>query len=541
MKKYIGFSVLLLAAISAGAQDSTGRQVKITSVFQPVLKEAAKMNFNASPAAVDTSTPRLQYNIPNQNLNFALQPGTLKPLALQVDTAGNWPNESYVKLGFGNLSTPFGQVGLSVGDGKTAGLNVYGQHVSSKGKLPYQDYSHTNIDLNAFFQSGGNQEWNARFGAVQDKHNRYGFDTATVVIPEDSLRVKLQTWSGRVSVHNINRTELGISYAPELRVDAFSDQNSNSESNTYINLPLQKTIGEEFAADLGVTTSLSRFKPDNKGDVSNNFITISPAVIYKASNLYLKAGIRPGWDNSSFKLFPNIMAEFSSTDERFSFQAGWSGNFRNSGYQYMAGVNPYILAPDSVYNSGIEERYAGFKGSAGDHFTYSVRAAYNKITNQPLFTNDTSAAGNAFMVINEPVLKVLNFGGELGFNIGEKFSLLTNLQFNQYKPEQNEKAWGLLPLEFRTNMRLQVMKDLYVTGDLFAFDGPWYMLKGGGKESLQGGMDLSGGVEYKVHNNVRLWAQFNNILNKEYQRWNQYPVYGFNFLGGVVISFAQNR
>ena len=392
-----------------------------------------------------------------------------------------------------------------------------------------------------FFQSGGNQEWNARFGAVQDKHNRYGFDTATVMIPEDSLRVKLQTWSGRVSVHNINRTELGISYAPELRVDVFNDQNSNSESNTYINLPLQKTIGEEFAADLGVTASLSRFKPDNKGDVSNNFITISPAVIYKASNLYLKAGIRPGWDNSSFKLFPNIMAEFSSTDERFSFQAGWTGNFRNSGYQYMAGVNPYILAPDSVYNSGIEERYAGFKGSAGDHFTYSVKAAYNKITNQPLFTNDTSAAGNAFMVINEPVMKVLNFGGELGFNIGEKFSLLTNLQFNQYKPEQNEKAWGLLPLEFRTNMRLQVMKDLYVTGDLFAFDGPWYMLKGGGKESLQGGMDLSGGVEYKVHNNVRLWAQFNNILNKEYQRWNQYPVYGFNFLGGVVISFAQNR
>ena len=38
-----------------------------------------------------------------------------------------------------------------------------------------------------------------------------------------------------------------------------------------------------------------------------------------------------------------------------------------------------------------------------------------------------------------------------------------------------------------------------------------------------------------------IWAQFNNILNKEYQRWNQYPVYGFNFVGGIRYSFAQKN
>jgi len=54
-------------------------------------------------------------------------------------------------------------------------------------------------------------------------------------------------------------------------------------------------------------------------------------------------------------------------------------------------------------------------------------------------------------------------------------------------------------------------------------------------------MDLSAGLEFKIINNLKLWAQFNNMLNKEYQRWNQYPVYGFNFLGGVVFSFAQKK
>jgi hypothetical protein len=542
MKYFVLLAGALVIWFVGMAQDTTGgKRVKITATFKPVLKEAAKVNFNASPAAVDTSTPRLKYNIPNQNLNFAFQPGTLKPLALQVDTLGAWPTESYVKVGYGSLNTPFGQAALSVGDGKSAGLNLYAKHVSSKGKIDYQDYTHTNFDLAAFLQPGNNMEWNARFGGSQDKFNKYGYQPKTLVFPEDSLAIKYQNWGGRVSFHNINRTELGISYAPEIKVDVFSDQASNSESNTYFNLPLDKTIGESFSASVAILGNLSSYKPDRKESQGNNYFSLAPSLSVKKSNAFLQAGIKPSWDNGKFKMFPNVMAEFNSTDNRFTFQLGWIGHLRNSGFRYVANYNPYIWAPDSVYNTSIEERYAGFKGSVGDHFTYSARAGYNKWNNQPLFTNDSAKGGKSFFVINEPEVKVLNFGGEIGFTIGEKFSLLSNLQFNQYKPKDNDKAWGLLPLEFKTSMRLQVMKDLYVTSDLYAFDGPWFRSYGNGPVKLDGGMDLSAGAEFKIVDNVKLWAQFNNIFNKEYQRWNQYPVYGFNFLGGVVFSFAQNR
>ena len=533
----IGFALL---GLSAGAQDTTGKKIKITSSFKPVLKEAAKINFNASPAVVDTSRPRLQYNIPNQNLNFAFQPGTLRPLALAVDTGGNWTNESYVKAGVGNYKTPFVQLGLSVGDGKAAGINLYGQHVSSKGKIQFQDYARTNAELNAFFKAG-NIEWNARLGGLQEHYNKYGFQPKTLTFPEDSINIKFQTWRGRIAFRNINRTDLGISYAPEIKIDAFSDQLSNSESTTYINLPLQKMVGKTFGVDVAVTANLSRYKPEKKADVSNNWFAISPSLLYKTANINIQAGLRPAWDNSKFKLFPNIIAEVATRDQRFSFQAGWVGYIRNAGYQYQTRINPWIWAPDRVFNSSVEERYAGFKGSAGNHFSYSAKIAYNKISNQPLFTNDTINGGKSFMVINEPELKVLNFGGELGYTVGERFSLVSNLQFNQYNPKFADKAWGLLPLEWKTTMRLQVLKDLYVNGELFAFDGPRYLLKGGKDGNLGSALDLSAGLEFKVYKNIKVWGQFNNILSKEYQRWNQYPVYGFNFLAGVVISFAQSK
>ncbi len=90
-------------------------------------------------------------------------------------------------------------------------------------------------------------------------------------------------------------------------------------------------------------------------------------------------------------------------------------------------------------------------------------------------------------------------------------------------------------------MRLQVIKDLWLKTDLFAWQGAKYVTKANNDERLKGAFDLNAGLEFKITKNINLWTQFNNVFNKEYQRWNQYPVYGFNFVGGVVFSFDQKN
>ncbi len=534
---------IIFFSFSAKAQDTIRRRtVEVTSQFKPVLKDAAKINLNASPPTADTTRPRLQYQVPNQNLQFVYQPGMLKPLALDIDTGGRWNNESYVKLGYGSFKTPFLQAGLSIGDGKTVGVNGYARHTSSEGKMPFQKYSSTNFDANAFFQTAKNLEWSARFGAEQNTFYKYGFQPATLLFTEDSLKVRYQTWRARLAMHNINQTQFGISYAPEVRVEAFSDRLNNSESNSYIKLPMKKAVGKVLEVDATAEASLSEYKPDGKKKITNNYVSLAPTILFKTPNVGLHAGIKPSWDNGEFILFPNVMGEIGTKDKRFSIQLGWAGYLRNSGYQYVAGFNPWIWAPQTVKNTRIEERYAGVKGAVGDHFAFSAKLAYNKLNNQPLFLNNLKNGGKSFEILYEPEMDQLQLGGEMGLTFGEQFSLISNLAINKYrKLEVNDKPWGLLPLEFTTKLRVQVLKDLFVTSDLFAFDGPWYQNTDGDAKQMQGAVDLSAGAEFKILNNVKLWAQFNNIFNKEYQRWNQYPVYGFGFVGGVVFSFAQKQ
>jgi hypothetical protein len=535
-----------MCSLFAQKNDTTRkRSVDITSAFKPVLRESAKINFNATPPAADTAKPRLQYDIPGPNLLFAYQPGSLKPLAMQVDSVGKWDNSNYIKAGFGSLKTPYVQAGFSFGDGNTAGVNIYARHVSSQGKREFQDFTSTQVKLSGFYKTAQNMEWDASVGMKADKTYKYGFQPSTLTFPGDSLKQNFQTISVRANAHNINKTEFGLNYSPEIRFDIFSDNLKNNESNTVVDLPLEKTIGEDFAVKLGLTFDLSRLSPKNKsGAVNNTMYYISPSVIYKKSNLNLQVGIRPSWDNKSFKMFPNILADINTDDKRFTFQLGWTGYLRKTSYEYLAGQNPWLWVPSTFLNTKIEERFAGFKGSVGDHFSYSAKVGFNKLNDQPLFINDTSATGDgkSFRVVNERQLNVLTVGGEIGYNVEEKFSLVTSLSFNQYKDLlDNRRAWGLLPVELNAALRLQIIKDLWLKGDLFAWGGPQYLRKDGGANTLDGAFDLNAGLEFKITKNLNLWTQFNNIFNQEYQRWNQYPVYGFNFVAGIVFSFAQKN
>jgi hypothetical protein len=111
-------------------QSTKKRTVEVTSTFKPVLHETAKINMNATPPEVDTSKPKLQYNLPDENLLFDYQPGNLKPLALNIDTGGRWDNNSYIKAGFGSQKTPYLQAGISFGDGKKSGAEYLCQTCS---------------------------------------------------------------------------------------------------------------------------------------------------------------------------------------------------------------------------------------------------------------------------------------------------------------------------------------------------------------------------------------------------------------------------
>ncbi|MBI2730308.1 MAG: hypothetical protein HYX40_06105 [Sphingobacteriales bacterium] len=537
------FGIYFLACgYSSFAQKDTtkkGGSIDITSSFKPVLRNAAKINFTATPLPADNNAPKLTYTIPAQNLFFAYQPVTLKPLALVIDTNGPSHNSNYVKAGFGNFSTPYIEAGFSFGDGKKSNVNLFANHISQKGKLPFQQYSQSGFSLNGNFVSG-KVEFYGKAGYNQDTYYQYGTDTTVKNATKDDLRQQFQTVKVQAGLKNAFVNDFGLSYNPDVSINVFTDNHKATESNAILNIPVEKTVGKS-ALRLGATANMTQYKPASIKSFTNNIYSINGAFLLKTPDLFLQIGIIPTWDNKVFNTLPDIRADYNVEKEKFVVTAGWIGYYIKNNYQNLATINPWMAQPVSQFNTKVYERYVGIKGSVANHFNYNIKAANIEYNNMALFVND-SAYQRIFNVKKENKLKALQIRSELGYVVKDNFTLTAALNFYSFYSIQTEdKPWHLLPTELTAALRWQPVKDVWVKGDLFAWRGPKYQTPDKNSFRLDGAVDLNAGVEFKATKMINVFANFNNILNRKYQRWNRYESLGFNFLGGVIINFDQNK
>lgn len=511
--------------------------VVVTSAFKPSLKPAAKINFSAASPVADTSRPRLFYTIPSQNLYFSYQPTPLQPLALSPDTAFNWQNHNYVKAGYGNFTTPFLRLGLSFGDGKKSLINFHGKHVSSKGQLPFQQFSRTNLTGLGVFSANQKSEWTAKAHLDLSNQYLYGFKPDTLSYTKEQLKQNFSNFGVRLGVRN-KVEDAPIAYNPSVGIEIFNDNRNGNETDFSFALPVSKSFGRVFGLAVGLYGDVTSLKTP-AATYDNNLFYLTPAFLFKTPNVKINGGFTPSWDNSVFNLLPNLTAEARIADQRFAVEVGWIGYYHRNTYRNLASFNPFIAQPTFSNNTRIKEQYAGIKGSAGSHFTYNGRLSVLNYNNVALFINDT-LDGKTFNVVTEPSMKAIRLHAEIGYTVQEKFSFLAGASVNRFSNlEKFDKAYGLLPLEVTANLRWKVLKDFTLTSDLFFWDGPQYRSKINESLKQKPAIDMNLGLEVGITPQFSGWLQFNNVFNNDYQRWNQYRVLGFNVLAGVVYSFGK--
>jgi hypothetical protein len=509
--------------------------VVLYSAFKPTLRNAAKINFTAATPVTDTIKSPLKYVVPAQNLFFSYQPVPIKPLALFVDSGYTWVNNGYVKAGFGGYTTPYVETGWSFGDGKKNLTSVYAMHTSSKGKLDFQQFSKTQVNLLGTYATKNNHEWTGKFNVSNSTQYLYGYQPNTLVFMKDTLKQQFNSVSLDAAYKNREPNAYGITYQPSLGVNYFADNKQGNEFTIKAKVPVTKQFSTKLALKVDLTADITAYK-NNLVNVNNNLFYLNTVVEYKTSNFKLTAGIQPSWDNGETKLLPQITAEAKINGEKFIAEAGWISYFQKNTYNSLATTNPWLQQPTNLFNTKTTEQFAGFKGSAGNHLTYNARVGFITMKNMPLFVNDI-ADGKTFFIFTDSNLQAVKIHGELGFHIQEKFAFVAGVNIYQFTKSDFDKPYGLLPFEITGSLKWKLLKDLHLKSDIFIWDGANYRTKTSTTEKLSAAIDLNAGVEYSLMPKLNLWLQFNNLLNSKYQRWNQYEVLGLNVIGGVVYSF----
>lgn len=537
-KKIFFFLPLCLIFLISKAQDTTRRQtIEITSSYKPSLLNNVKINLYASPISSDTSRPHLAYSIPPQNLFYAYQPIALKPLALQADTSLQLGDRNQLKAGFGNYTTPYISGAFSFGDGKRNLGNIYGDYISSRGKIQNQDFSEIQLKGTGSIFSAKNETY-AGVGFAQHEYYQYGYDHSINTFNKDDIRRSYQDLFASVGFRNIKLNDLGINYNPHLEVHEFSRENKADETTLILNLPAEKKFSDAVSFKITASGNFDKYQLKNaSSSITNNLFQLAPEFTYYSEQFTFHGGISPTWNNGVLAVLPNIYAEAQLPDNILMIQAGLVGNYIPNSFRTLSAENPYMQDPEFMKNTKEVQFYAGIKATVGNHFNFNAKAAFIAYHDMPLFVND-SIIGNSFYISNESKMKDLQIHGDLNFISQDKFTVTGALDLNSYTAlHDNEKAWGLFPLKLTGSFRWNAFEQLILKGDLSAFSGGKALLKNGDIKNMKGGTDLSVGAEFKLNKQFSVWLDMDNLLNSKYERWNNYPVYGFQVIGGILVHF----
>ncbi len=543
----ISVTLFLFDSNISFAQGGLQQDIEVETDYKPIVADAVKIKFEAQTPAIKPDTSEIKYEIPLKFLDITFRPVQPKPLAMPKE---NWPDymSSYIKLGFGNHTTSL--IDAAYNDGNHPRNNDafrinYGarfHHLSSNGGMEFQDFSENDVNVYTDLYPGS-VKGSLSFDYNRDAINYYGFDSVfTDSLTKDSVQQYFNHYGFNASVKNSKKNDAEIDYGFTFHYGMLGDHFDNKENNLLLNLNATKKFENKHFITLNIREDHSslNFSPDT----TINLFTITPKYIYKTESWLLQGGVNLTWDQSTFHVLPEIELQRSLASNYLIFYSGWKAFMMKNSYSTLVDDNPFVSSNLDFMNSRVEDRYVGIKGTVLDNFSYNVKLGIKRVFDLPLFLNDFDEGHDAvenakFKVIYDPDASITTIHTELAYNVNERlrFSILGN--YNQYALEDslNFRAWHLPQLEANFVASYNIGNKIILNLDVFGANGLYSKGEDAVVHSIGGYVDVNFNATYVFNKNLSVFCSLNNIASQKYQRWYNYPRYGFTGIGGVKFTF----
>ena len=527
-------------------QGNLSEEIVVTTAYKPVLADAVKIRRN--PDLEDKTpfkAPLVYIPIDKRlELNTSIKPLEAMKRPAEQDSV---PTNNYVKVGLGSLKTTYGEAYFANGRDEALQIGGYLKHFAQNGNLYKQNSAKE--EAGVFGKSVG--ELNNISGRITYNYNSnyfYGFSqfNPPVISQVDKQHFSTIGAEGELA-KNYKDIENDFTYALKLKGYIFSNAYQARESNLVLSGFFNQTI-KQFYAGLAASLDLSTQK-DSAYDNNNSLIRLNPYIKFQGDNYKIDAGVNIvdqfGF-KSAFYIFPSARAELQVIPKYVRIFVEAKGDVNKTSLHDFAMENPFIGQNIDIKNSVDQlDIAAGIKGTLAPGFGFKFTVFRNEIKNMPLFVSDFNLATgyNRFKVIYDGGRSRVNgLNGELDYKASEDVDIFARAEFKDYQMATVTEPWNLPKFVFKGGTVFKIDNKISVSGTVMyrgTVMDPLPVTLGAVTRpiSIDGFVDVSGAVDYKINNRFSIFVHVNNILNANSQRWLYYPDYGFNIFGGVGYTF----
>jgi hypothetical protein len=574
MRKHIKYILILLISLNATFVFAQKRKndtintgvIDVVKPYTPSISDAFKVKEVPSTdtdAAIQKKA--VKYNIFSFPVASTFTPAKGKAATVEkVKPVKLFDN--YATLGVGSFTTFLGEVYLNHAISRTESAGGYFSHHSSGGGIEgvQLDDNFSNTKLNANYTSQlRDLAWTVEAGFQHQRFNWYGVpDTQIDTALGDGVRPE-HTFSNAHFGGDISFEDTYINSGSFFFRRFFDDQGSGENrfvAKAKIDIPVN---GEEVATQIKIDYLGGGFDRNytttNALNYGNFIVGITPSYQLRQDDLTVNLGASINYLNDSEAgenkvfIYPNITATYRLVNDVLIAFGGIEGGLIQNSYYDFASENPFVsptlfVTPtDQQYNA-----YVGLKGKLSSNMSYSINGAYKADRNRALFKNNEITLmpnqpysyGNSFGVVYDDV-NTFGVAGALSVDINRNFTLGIKAEYFTYNTDDEAEAWNLpdiqgsLFLDYQINTHWFAGANLIYTGErkdqFFLNDGvtattPFTV-------TLDSFFDANAHVGYHINDQISVFAKANNIANNEYQRWQNFPVQGIQFLAGATFKF----
>jgi hypothetical protein len=571
MKKTVFLAISLAFAMGLHAQHN--EEVTIEGSYRPKVNKVDKIVLKPDTPEQSFTMPESEVKVLDIEHRFRLNLEKFSPLSYN---SKNVPGEdvanNFLMAGFGSRISPVFLYRHNSNLSKDFGLSVGLKHYSSW--LDIKDYAPSGFMNNAveIGVSDGDLGGNQLVGKVyykNDVYHYYGVNTKDWPWDQTSLE-----HAAPQQIYNTIGTHWG--WAPttvrrgELTHDVgldyhylFGQVGNGQEHSARLNYELGyadnlwgkknnlQKMGVAFGAQYGFNDLLEQ-------QISNRLlVSLNPYFEMNGDFYRLHLGVKGDvatkfeTEEGAFRVYPDLKGNLFVLNNALEFYAGLNGGRKCYTYSDLIAENPFVSTCPQMEMTNVK---LGFEGGIRTNILHTVDVhvgvRYRHTDNDYFFSQriDTAYLGmtvdrpyNSFDVIYDET-RLVSVLGNVRWLVTDGLTVDAGVTYNKCDPTNEAHAWYRPTMEGSLNVDYQLLDGLLLNAS-FLYQGGRWAQTGATADAparsfqLSDAYDLGLGAEYRLRENFSVFVKADNLLNRKYQYYLDYPVAGIEAFAGLKLTF----
>lgn len=549
-------AITLVNSCLQAQEKLTNDTFRVVKEYQPILIDADKIDF--SPEINDTFKieRKLEYSFIDkpQAVSFELEP--IKAARIKGEPLVKLYN-GYARLGVGNVLIPFAEVYYTNLRSKDFQMGVHAAYLNQTEAAGIEGSDFTKTHFEVF----GKRFWKKNTfeaKASYDLHNLnyYGYyDIPRIIeseIPADQLEQSYHQLNLDMRLSSTKQDSFNLRHEVNTHFHHFFNKDNQSEQQFKATAKLSQIFDQElYELDL-----LADYNNYELAQASGIF-ALKPQISTIGERFKVKAGLgiyANVNESANFHFYPLAEVKYDVVDDILIPYLGVKGEIQRNSYQSITQENPFVNPNLNLQNSNQQfNLYAGLRGTLSKNVSFNTSAS--RLRTDDAYFYFKSSEGNtvldqgfnlAYDRLDEWRLK-----GELVYRLNEKIQLFALGEYFVFDTENLAEAWHRpelkLNLKGTYNLRDKIIAKaaIFYWGEQFAPSISAITVNQNNQiisrtesiETLSAIIDLNIAFEYRYTKKLSAFIEFNNLLGLNYQKYQDYPLQGFNTWGGLTYSF----